>query len=646
MAHLIPPQPTGSLPRGALKLHTALKSLPDTWTIWQNLRSAEGPDFLLHHRPTARVFLLRALRASKTELVSTASPKADLEALSNFGAQSLFGALIARAATHHELETPPSDWADDSTHQDVAFLGRSDLAPEILEARLEAIAKPPVLADWFDELRSAFAPESLLDPSMVMRTFEAAEPAGRSRRNFLDLRQEILAKRDLDLSPDTSSLPGEFGLRLLTGVAGAGKTLVLLHRAVILGKRFPKARILILTFNKPLKAELERRLHRLHPDTRVECHTFHGWCGRVWKNQGRRNKIDATRKLNTIRDIGARYAPGQHTLVENLGSEFDWIHDQGLRTWEDYRDAERRGRGFRLSTAQRETVWKACLEWRGFLERGSHGDFPHFGYRFQAALADGLAPSVHYDAILIDEAQFFAPAWFDVVRRHLKPSGSLFLSADPSQGFLRHGTSWNAAGLSVRGRTDKLNRSYRTTRSILEFAWGFLQRRAPELAEETVLPDLTRMDQGEAPVLILESDLAGQIRSCVQEIAMAIGEGFRASDFLVLVVDFPSETLAGNLLLGHKVKAVHAEDAGDQDAVRVCTLERATGLEAPIVYLLGVSQLLEAEGNPLLDLEAREALGIRHARQLYMGFTRAGCSLRIGWSGSIPDELRGIATTP
>jgi hypothetical protein len=646
MAQLIPPQPTGSLPRGTLKLHAALKALPDTWTVWQNLRSMQGPDFLLHHRPTARVFLLHALRLSKSELQSGASPLADLEGLSSFGSESLFGALIARAATHHELEIPPSDIAHNATYQDVSFLGRSDLSPESIEARLEAIAKPPVLADWFDELRSAFAPEGLLDPSMVMRSFDAAEPAAQPRRNFLDLRQEILAKRDLDLSPDTASLPGEFGLRLLTGVAGAGKTLVLLHRAVILGKRFPKAHILILTFNKPLMAELDRRLHKLHPGTHVECRTFHGWCGRVWKSQGRRPPIDATRKLNTIREIGARCAPGQHTLIENLGSEFDWIHDQGLRTWDAYRDAERRGRGFRLSAAQRETVWKGCIEWREFLERGLHGDYPHFGYRFQTALTDGLAPTVRYDAILIDEAQFFAPTWFDVARRHLKPSGNLFLSADPSQGFLRNGTSWNAAGLSVRGRTDKLARSYRTTRSILEFAWGFLQRRAPEIAEETVLPDLTRMDQGHAPTLIRESDLAGQIRACVKKISSEISKGLRASDFLVLVVDFPSETMVGNLLLGHSVNAVRAEDAGDQNAVRVCTLERATGLEAPIVYLLGVSQLLEAEGNPLLDAEVREALCLRHARQLYMGFTRAGCDLRIGWSGPVPDELRGIASNP
>jgi hypothetical protein len=644
MAQLIPPQPTGSLPRGALKLHAALKALSDKWTVWQNLRSMEGPDFLLHHRPTGRVFLLRALRASKSELLSGASPLADLEGLSSFGEESLFGALIARAATHHELDVPPSDLAHNASCHGLTFLGRSDLNAEVLEARLEAMAKPPLLAEWFDDLRSAFAPEGLLDPSMVMRSFDAAEPVAQPRRNFLDLRQEILTKRDLDLSPDTASLPGEFGLRLLTGVAGAGKTLVLLHRAVILGKRFPKARILILTFNKPLKAELERRLHKLHPNTRVECHTFHGWCGRVWKSQGKRSLIDATRKLDAIREIGARCAPGQHALVENLGSEFDWIHDQGLRTWDDYRDADRRGRGFRLSAAQRETVWKACLEWREFLERGQHGDYPHFGYRFQTALTDGLPPTVHYDAILIDEAQFFAPTWFDVVRRHLKPAGTLFLSADPSQGFLRHGTSWNAAGLSVRGRTDKLARSYRTTRSILEFAWNFLQRRAPEIAEETALPDLTRMDQGVAPALILESDLAGQIRACVKEIASELHDGLRASDYLVLVLDVHTETMVGNLLLGHNVHAVRAEAAGDQDAVRVCTLERATGLEAPIVYLLGVSQLLEAEDNPLLEVEVREALCIRHARQLYMGFTRAGCELRIGWSGSVPDELRGIAS--
>ena len=52
-----------------------------------------------------------------------------------------------------------------------------------------------------------------------------------------------------------------------------------------------------------------------------------------------------------------------------------------------------------------------------------------------------------YDVVLVDEAQFFAPVWFEIVQTLVRPqSGHLFLAADPTQGFLRQGVSWKSLG--------------------------------------------------------------------------------------------------------------------------------------------------------------------------------------------------------
>ena len=75
-----------------------------------------------------------------------------------------------------------------------------------------------------------------------------------------------------------------------------------------------------------------------------------------------------------------------------------------------------------------------------------------------------------YDFVLVDEAQFFAPIWFEIIKLILKPNGHLFMVADPTQGFLKRGQSWLASGLNVRGRTSRLEKCYRTTREILDFA--------------------------------------------------------------------------------------------------------------------------------------------------------------------------------
>ena len=51
-----------------------------------------------------------------------------------------------------------------------------------------------------------------------------------------------------------------WGYRMIRGVAGSGKTLVLIHRARHLARLFPQWRILVLCFNKALSLELNRQI--------------------------------------------------------------------------------------------------------------------------------------------------------------------------------------------------------------------------------------------------------------------------------------------------------------------------------------------------------------------------------------------------
>lgn len=114
-----------------------------------------------------------------------------------------------------------------------------------------------------------------------------------------------------------------------------------------------------------------------------------------------------------------------------------------------------------------------------------------------------------FDAIFVDEAQFFAKSWFEIVNAALQPGGHLFLAADPTQGFLRRRQSWIAAGIEVRGRTTRLSQAYRNTREILRFARGFYEsRHAPDDDEADLnIPDDEMLasisEEGEAPVVML-----------------------------------------------------------------------------------------------------------------------------------------------
>lgn len=644
MAQLIPSQPTGEMSLGCVRVFQALKKLPDDWMIWLSMSVAPNttPDFLACHRRTNRCFLFCVINATKTA-VSNENITQGLECIQRFrervAAQDGLGWIVC----HHDLERLSQELDSGLADLGAHFIGRSDLRENLLEAKLLALPARALNKSEFRELRSRFTPESRIEVGLTKVAVGPLVSNESPALMFLDLRQEELTKRDLDMSDEAERAVGNNGLRLLTGVAGSGKTLVLLHRASLLAARLPSAKILVLTFNKPLTLELVHRLQQLDPTGRVQCQNFHSWLGKVWHGQGSWSTIQGLEKDEVVQDIGQEVFGKNSWLVPKLSSELDWIHDTGIVEWEEYVDADRKGRGFRLTAPQRELMWRACGYWRDFLEQRKRGDYPHFGYRYFRALQAGLNPIDVYDYILVDEAQFFARTWFEAVRRHLKPGGQLFLAADPSQGFLRNGTSWAASGLDVRGKSDRLTRSYRTTKPILDFAWSFLTSRCPVLGEDVVQPDMANMGDGPAPRFYQARDLDEQIRIAAKEIADEVRLGVPASAYLVLISDGILVKNVINKLRNYSDGAISiAGDGLNPASVRVCSLDKATGLEGHTVYVLGASDLLDEEGNLMRSEEDRQALREYNGKRLYMAFTRAAKVLRIGWSGATRLPLETI----
>ncbi len=82
----------------------------------------------------------------------------------------------------------------------------------------------------------------------------------------MDLNQELLARS-----------MGE-GHRVIHGVAGSGKTMILGYRCMKLARELEKP-ILVLCFNKTLAARLRHIIHSISLTDRVVVRHFHGWCG-------------------------------------------------------------------------------------------------------------------------------------------------------------------------------------------------------------------------------------------------------------------------------------------------------------------------------------------------------------------------------
>ena len=264
------------------------------------------------------------------------------------------------------------------------------------------------------------------------------------------------------------------------------------------------------------------------------------------------------------------------------------------------------------------------------------GDLPRQIWRFAQA---GEMELPQYDVILVDEAQFFAPLWFELIKLALKPGlGHLFLVADPGQGFLKRRQSWLSSGLEVRGRVVKLDKCYRTTREILDFATFLYRSRLPEEDEDVVAPNLLEMPHGVVPQIITLTSEQDETTRVVNEIKALQKAGVPLGHMMVIHASY--EDVDG-LMQRFALEFGENQVADPRDKIvgkqlRVCPLNGATGLESPIVFLLGVHELYERENSIRLSDEERAELVQENTRKLYMAITRAGQRLVLTYVGELP----------
>jgi len=423
-------------------------------------------------------------------------------------------------------------------------------------------------------------------------------------------------------------------------VAGSGKTLIALSRALLLARLHPRERVLILIHNTPIVADIRERLHRAHGSLprNLEITTYSSWAHRQWRRLYRTPLAmpsDPAYLPQLVRRLRAGWPElklGEAQLIE----EFDFLNEMLVAGEAEYMDTSRAGRGFSLRAKERGEVWQ--------LFQAVTGALLDAGLRMWSAVALEVcrapdhAPLERYEHILVDEAQFFAPSWFHTVKLALRPQGRLFLCADPNQGFMKSRLSWRNAGLDVAGRTKKLLRSYRTTQAILYTAGTLLNRSVQDDPEHYLAPDYAGMEQGAPPILLRVASPQDAVDRAVNEIvALAARHALPLSSFLVIYgAGTPKKLLYERLCraLGegrvwwlNKDKKQPPSGYG-VDYLRLANLETATGLEGAVVFLLGMEDLL-FDGAPGSEADARK---------LYMAMTRASHRLVLLSSGPVPED--------
>ncbi|MBC8078196.1 MAG: ATP-dependent helicase, partial [Chloroflexales bacterium] len=546
MAELLPPEPIGSASPETARVLQRLKRLPDGYLVRQWLDPT---------RPGPAFWLADAQGRSALIAVASARPADARRAIQ----QDLFGqgerigtAEVAVCAAFHDglgisklpvlLLVPNVLMADVQpalASLPTAFVvgAKEQCAPDSFTPWIVAQLGPPLPPAHDEALRRAFCPEVIVPAALTVRSPEARATSAALSDYLLSYDQEWLLKHDLALSDEAAALEGDLSLTLINGVAGSGKSLVLLYRARLLRQFFPHKRILVLTHNRPLILDLRRRYHALSDgDQGIEWRTFHSWCQAHWPaHEPRLALIGSSERRALVRAIWQTNLADLTLAPESLLDEIDWLKDRLITTREGYREADRSGRGFGLSTALRDRVYGAMLAYQTAVQARGLADYGDVPRRIWRALQEDRTQFPTYDFVLIDEAQFFAPIWFAIIKELLRAErGRLFLVADPTQGFLKRRQSWLTSGLAVRGRSHRLVTCYRTSGPILAFAQRWYQQRLPDDSEALVGMPAPANVIGPAPQLIVVQSEQDELTRVVNEIRALVERGTALNQILVL----------------------------------------------------------------------------------------------------------------
>lgn len=260
------------MPKEVLRVFRALKSLPDTYYVWHHLApwQADAPDFLVidEHGRT----LLIKVSSAASDQVNTAAQMLLLQSDQKQLGQNE-NALLEKFVSTLKL---PADQCIETLvifpniHNKQAnasrlerragephWVGKEIIQPDSDLAWNEYLLSTPMDGVWLEKLRQHFTPEIVIPAEMTVRPLIERRIQAGLTNHLLDYDQETAVKTDLELPGDDQSLPNDLRLNIINGVAGSGKTLILLYRLRLLFHLYPDKKFLVLTHNRPLSRDME-----------------------------------------------------------------------------------------------------------------------------------------------------------------------------------------------------------------------------------------------------------------------------------------------------------------------------------------------------------------------------------------------------
>ncbi|MDO8150185.1 3'-5' exonuclease [Isoptericola sp. b408] len=470
----------------------------------------------------------------------------------------------------------------------------------------------------------------------------------------------------------------------LSGGAGTGKTVVLLHRARHLARANRDARIVLTTFNKTLAASLAETLRMLDPtvpiaeapgDPGIHVAGVDALARRVLARAEGKHSASQAWGETVASVLGPRspYVLGVTTAarwdaaISSAGSELPAelrsqtffvaeystvVVPNRIVSRDDYLRVRRPGRGVPLTRAHRVAVWEVIEAYRASADAAGSTDWDEKAMIAAAHLdtvaaggGDRLA-----DHVLVDEAQDLAPAKLVFLRSLVAPGpDDLFLAEDSQQRIYGQKIVLSRYGINVRGRSRRLTLNYRTTAQVLHYAVGVLAGEGwvDMEAEDASANGYRSARSGPTPHEVGVTSLVDEYERTGDLVLGWLEQGDAPETIGVLVRTRTLGDKVVHALSERDVKAKFVQDdaTAGTGSVLVMTMHRSKGMEFKRVVLFGVSPDETGWGVGLSSLPAadRADAELRERSLLYVAATRARDELAVLWNGRRSELLPGAA---
>lgn len=425
---------------------------------------------------------------------------------------------------------------------------------------------------------------------------------------------------------------------LIKGIAGSGKTLVLLYKAKKTAEENPNEKVIIFTYNKTLKKSSEEIIKKLNLPN-LEVSTFHSWAYKALTPiLGKKIYVPSyndnflSPAINSV-NLSHRFITDEK-YFEFLKDEIAWIKGKGISSLEEYLGAQRLGRGteVRVVTEDKKIIFEIYSNYEKYKDyKTEYNDFAPILFENK----ENILGTHKFDHIFVDEAQDLQQIQLQLLK-HIS-NKTFFVAADVSQKIYKTYFTWKDIGINiVGGGTKVLKGCFRSTKEILSLAHS-LQSEEMKKNEDYIEPELPEIS-GPTPVLFKCLNVYSQDALIIKNIR-SIFEVDKDATIGILFRGWGSSTRLKSQLSKEKISFEEIKDiygSSHTPGIKLTTFHSAKGLEFDYVFVIDLTnQNLKNEVDLDFYWETERKL-------LYVTLTRAKHYLQMytyGDFNNLIDEL-------